>query len=125
MPASKARDPDADRRDDTRFRRPAHVLYRSGDVEGKGILHDLSRGGARVEKATSPLEIGARVDLTLSVRGDLFPVEITAAVSRRTETGFAVEFDESDSVLRGLLEPMIADLAVRDDEEDDTEPTLS
>jgi hypothetical protein len=120
--------PKDDRREEVRFRRPAHVFYKDGPNEGRGILHDLSMCGARIEKASSPVRPGSRVELTFSLRGDLFPGAIGATVTRRTDSGFAVKFDPSDPDLETLLRPLVEDFAARggdeEDDEDDTEPTL-
>jgi hypothetical protein len=117
-----------DRREDVRFRRPAHVFFKHDGAEGRGILHDLSMGGARIEKASAPLKPGSRVELTFSLRGDLFPGAIGATVTRRTDSGFAVEFDLSDPALEILLRPLVEEFAAGqgddEDDEDDTEPTL-
>lgn len=116
-----------DRRDDDRLRQPALALYSSGSVEGKGVLYDLSLTGARIEKASQRLEIGARLDLTFSLRGDVFPVEIAATVTRETRRGFAVRFDGLEGDAHDLLEGVIADLELRRvlEDEEDTEPTIT
>jgi hypothetical protein len=82
--------------------------------------------GARVERADPRLHVGTRLFMTFSVRGDLFPVDIGATVTRQTETGFAVEFDALDFAVISRLEPLIGTLAAKEDDEDDddTEPTL-
>jgi hypothetical protein len=119
-------DDDSDRRFDDRFRRPAHAFYASASQEGRGLLYDLSMKGARVERAEPRLHVGMRLFMTFSVRGDLFPVDIGATVTRQTETGFAVAFDALDFAVLSHLEPLIRTLAAKDEEEDDddTEPTL-
>jgi hypothetical protein len=89
------------------------------------VLSDLSVTGARIEKATDRLVMGARLTLLIAVREDCFPMEIEAEVVRDTATGFAIKFLNVDDRLKNFLEFAMRQAAERKQaREDDTEPEI-
>ena len=96
----------AERRSQPRAIVQFRIKFRSGVFDGRGCLADLSTRGARLEEATVQPQIGAEVELDISLSPlPLFTVKGT--VQRRTWNGFAVAFPGDDPE----LERFVADAA--------------
>jgi hypothetical protein len=81
----------AERRAAPRYRARGPVCFTAEDVEGRGVLHDISLVGAFIEDASPRLKAGTRIELRFSPRPDCLPIRVKAEVKRETETGFGVE----------------------------------
>ena len=79
------------------------VHFRSGVVQGRGSLADLSVQGARLEEASSQPQIGAQVELDIELP-PLPRITAKGVVQRRTWDGFAVAFDSDDPELARFVE---------------------
>ena len=111
-PDPEAATPDAERRDEIRVERFGWARYQSGEVEGQGLVTNLSQTGARVERCTEPLDPGAKLVLRLKPAGGFKTVAVEAEVVRTTEEGFALRFTEaSEDATRLLTEVIEAALA--------------
>ena len=75
------------------------VLLRT---DARGLLHDISSSGARIEEASLRLKPGTVVRLTLPLIGEFEPVQVRGEVVRETETGFAVRFVDAESIQESL-----------------------
>ena len=82
---------------------PGRVNYVAGEVEGGGMILDISRSGAAVEGASEPLELGAKVDLYFLQRETGRRMKAVAEVVRSTPTGFAVRFERIERELERLV----------------------
>ncbi|GAB6094734.1 hypothetical protein JCM14469_09860 [Desulfatiferula olefinivorans] len=58
----------------------------------RGVIADISRGGARIENTLS-LPAGGTTTMTFMENHDKGPVKTTCRVVRACDDGFAVEFD--------------------------------
>ena len=82
------------------------VHFRSGVLEGRATLADLSTKGARLEEATTQPQLGAEVELEIELE-PLPVITVQGFVARRTWGGFAVAFGDADAE----LERFVADAA--------------
>jgi hypothetical protein len=89
--ASEAQE-SGDLRGAERVKPVCRAFFSSGRVDGAGTLVDLSANGARLDDVTSTLKPGTKVTLTLELKHDGFTIQIGGEVTRKTGTGFAVEF---------------------------------
>ena len=94
---------------------------RSGN--GSGVIQSISSSGAVVAKPSLPLIIGDDVRLRFSLLEDTLPIEIRAAVSEETNTGYEVEFLGLSPRTRKLLRMAIAKAVSRADESSDPDDT--
>ncbi len=103
----EAATPDAERRDEIRVERFGWARYQSDEVEGQGLVTNLSQTGARVERCSEPLEPGAKLVLRLKPAGGFKTVAVDAEVVRTTEEGFALRFSEASQDASRLLTEVI------------------
>jgi hypothetical protein len=101
-----------DNRKDTRFKTRFDALYASGEVEGAGVLADLSYSGARIEGASLSPPVGTHVRLYVFIQ-PISPFELIGDVVRSTESGFAIVYEVSDPGLRDLVDDIAAIVAAR------------
>ncbi len=99
-----------DNRKDTRFKTRFDALYASGQMEGAGVLADLSYSGARVEEASLCPPVGTRMRLYVFIQ-PVSPFELIGHVIRSTQSGFAIAYDISDPELRDLVDDIAAIVA--------------
>jgi hypothetical protein len=100
-----------DRRKDLRFKTQFDVLVSSGPAEGIGVLTDLSYSGARLANASLVPEVGSSVRLYVFVQ-PIAPFELTGAIVRHAESGFAIAYDGEDTDVRRLVDDIGAIVAV-------------
>ncbi len=98
---------DSDRRDDVRVERFGWARYQAGEIEGQGLVTNLSQTGAMVERCSEPLDPGAKLVLRLKPAGGFKTVSVEAEVVRTTEEGFALRFTETSAAARDLLAEVI------------------
>jgi hypothetical protein len=91
--------PGPERRATPRVQLLSHVFFSAGRVEGRGVLHEVSKTGARIEDTSPRLKPGTKVQLTFVLDQDGQPMDISANVVRETESGFAVQFTETNERL--------------------------
>jgi hypothetical protein len=77
-----------------RFPVQCPVYYLGPDFLGKGIIHDVSRNGWRVD-GDHPVERGMAVALSVLLPGESAPVKVERAIVRWTCDG-AVEMQPSE-----------------------------
>jgi hypothetical protein len=108
--------PESDQRDTERVPVGLPVQYEYRQRDGRGLIVDVSDGGALVENPS--LDVPADVDVTLRLRLGASTIEMSARVVRPTDRGFAVRFESSDARLQGLLEILLSRQGPRSDEID-------
>ena len=86
-----------------RFDLKIHAEYQSTCVRGEGLIWDISETGARIEKASRPVQIGAGLHLEMSLSPGSVPITLSATVVRNTASGFAVRFIHVSERLGKLL----------------------
>jgi hypothetical protein len=106
--------PGPERRATPRVQLLSHVFFSAGRVEGRGVLHELSKTGARVEDTSPRLKPGTTVQLTFALDQEGQPLDISATVVRETESGFGVQFAE----INERLELWIQETLSRSDQAD-------
>ena len=79
----------------------------AGEIEGQGLVTNLSQTGAMVERCSEPLDPGAKLVLRLKPAGGFKTVSVEAEVVRTTEEGFALRFTETSAAARDLLAEVI------------------
>lgn len=99
-----------DKRKDTRFKTRFDALYSSGRSEGSGSLKDISYSGACLENVSLWPSLGTQVRLYVFVQ-PVQPFELVGHVVRRTESGFAIEYDIADSEIQRLVDDVGAIVA--------------
>ena len=67
------------------------------------MVWDISTSGARIERASVLVELGARVGLHASFFPGSFDVELMGSVVRQTDGGFAVRFVDVGPLQAELL----------------------
>ncbi len=82
---------------------PGQVNFRAGEVEGSGLILDLSRTGAHVFRASHELEPGIQVELYFLQPSTSRRMHATCEVVRRTSSGFAVKFLRLERELEQLV----------------------
>ena len=92
-----------EKRRDLRFKTRFDALYSTGPVEGAGILSDLSYSGARLESASLWPGVGTEVRLYVFVH-PVAPFELIGRIVRRTDSGFAIEYDVNDPEVRRVVD---------------------
>jgi hypothetical protein len=96
-------DADPDLRAAPRMEKLGWARYQSGEVEGQGLVTNLSENGALVERCSEPLVAGARIVLRLKPAGGHPSVELEAEVVRATRDSFALRFTAVPEQARSLL----------------------
>jgi len=92
-----------ERRVEPRVERFGWARYAAGELEGEGLVVDLSITGARMRNCSLPLEPGAKLALRLKPSGGFPTLPIAAEVARTTRDGFAVHFVDLDRRVRERL----------------------
>ncbi len=90
-----------------RFRARFDALYTDERDQGTGILADISRSGAYLERASLRPPIGSKVRLYIFVR-PVAPFEVVGEVVRHGENGFAIENLESTAEIAELIDDVAA-----------------
>ena len=98
--------------------------YFGRQVQGCGIVYDISTTGALIEESEHLLMAGGEVRLKFSFYDGSTPVEIDARVARETDKGFAVHFLEMNARTRNLLKVAISRALSRGPLDDDEDTTL-
>lgn len=96
-----------EKRKNPRHRALFDVAFSSGRLEGEGVLADLSCGGAAIEGATLCPPVGSELRIEIFVEPDRV-LQLRGAVSRHTETGFAVEHAGLNEELDELMKDVSA-----------------
>ena len=96
-----------DRRDHPRFHTRFEAFCFSGREEGEGRLRDVSYSGAQVTDVDLRPPLGTKVQLTVLV-GSSAPFELSGAVVRHLDDGFALEFAELPAHIRSLVDDVAA-----------------
>lgn len=68
------------------------VHFWCGGREERGLIHDISRTGARIAETTARVQPGEQVELFFLLGANPRRIKAVASVVRRTPTGFAVRF---------------------------------
>ena len=95
------------RRGHPRFRAKFDVLCSAGEVEGAGILVNLSRSGARLDGATHVPEIGTKVRLYIFIQ-PISPFELSGEVVRVEGSTFAIRYSNLDPEVGRLVDDVAA-----------------
>ena len=82
---------------------PGQVNFRAGEVEGSGLILDLSSTGAHIFRASHELEPGTKVELYFLQPSTSRRMHATCEVVRNTESGFAVKFLRLERELEQLV----------------------
>jgi hypothetical protein len=94
---------DPEQRRARRIEKLGWARYESGEVEGQGLVTNLSESGALVERCSRPLLAGAKIVLRLKPAGGHPSVELEAEVVRATRDSFALRFTAVGEQARSLL----------------------
>jgi hypothetical protein len=78
-----------------------------GEIEGEGLVTNLSHGGALVERASEVLSPGTKFTLLLKVSGGFETLQLSAEVEREGEGSFALRFLQVDADTFALLSEAI------------------
>ena len=100
-------DPTSDRRCSGRVRTRFDALYSAGPREGAGVLADISYSGAHMGGVSLWPPVGTDIRLYVFIQ-PVSPFELIGHVVRRTESGFAVEYDVVDPEVRDLVDDVAA-----------------
>jgi len=88
------------------LRVPVEIL--TGAQSGKGVTHDMSPSGVRIEEPKIKLTEGTKVRLRFAFYEKSAPIEIAAHVVRMTPTGgFCAQFEDVDARTRQLLTTLL------------------
>ena len=82
---------------------PGHVNFRAGEVEGAGLILDVSSTGAHVFEASHRLEPGTKVELSFLQPSSSRRMNASCEVVRKTGSGFAVKFLRLERELEQLV----------------------
>jgi len=69
--------------------------FSSQRSEGAAVLADVSCCGARLERATPRPNVGANAVVYVDLPSDSRPIQLSGRVARLTDTGFAIQFEET------------------------------
>jgi hypothetical protein len=108
--------PESEKRDMERVQVGFPAEYHHAGGSGRGLVRDVSNGGALVDDPS--LEVPLGDEITMHLQLGTSTIEMQARVVRPTATGFAVRFESSDVRLQGLLEIMISRRGPTSDEID-------
>ena len=78
-----------------------------GEIEGEGLVTNLSHSGALVERASESLSQGTKLTLRLKVSGGFETLQLDAEVEREGAGSFAVRFLQLDAAALALLSEAI------------------
>ena len=107
-----------DRRAD-RFSIPLKAHYSYGQVDGVGVLTNISYSGALIEGISTWPEIGSLIVICVYLKspldsGKLTLFELSAVVARHSSTGFAVKYEDNHNPdVRRMLSTAAAIIAGR------------
>ena len=87
---------------------PGRVNFTAGEIEGGGMILDISAGGANVHEASHRLEPGTKVELFFLQPKTERRIRGEAEVVRKTKTGFAVRFLRLERELKTLVLAAVA-----------------
>ncbi len=94
-----------ERRQAVRLLTLVDTLYCADRVEGTAVLTNLSSRGALLESESIPPRIGVRVSVLVFL-DPASPIRLTGRVVRRTDRGFAIEFEKSDLAVQVLIDEL-------------------
>jgi hypothetical protein len=83
------------------------VHYTGTQVDGHGLLCNISSTGARISEATTSVPVGAKLRLEFGSLSGLPPIPMQSEVVRLTEDGFAVQFVEEEADRQALLRRLL------------------
>ncbi|HPG24756.1 MAG TPA: PilZ domain-containing protein [Myxococcota bacterium] len=104
---------DLDRRRHPRFRTRFDVLCSAGEVEGAGVLKDVSRAGACLAAASHVPALGTKVRLYVFIQ-PVCPFELAGEVVRVGEDEFAIRYGNLDPEIGRLVDDVAALVTTRD-----------
>jgi len=88
----------------------------AGEIEGEGLVTNLSHGGALVERASEVLSHGTKFTLRLKVLGGFETLQLNAEVEREGEDSFAFRFLQVDADTFALLSEAIGLASEREED---------
>jgi hypothetical protein len=88
----------------------------AGEIEGEGLVTNLSHGGALVERASEVLSHGTKFTLRLKLSGGFETLELDAEVEREGEDSFAFRFLQVDADTFALLSEAIGLASEREED---------
>jgi hypothetical protein len=95
------------RRRNPRYRARFDALCSTGEQEGAGLLVDISRSGARLERVSHCPAPGTKVRLYVFVQ-PVCPFELAGEVVRSEGTAFAIRYTELDPAIGRLVDDVAA-----------------
>ena len=98
-----------EKRRDARFPVALNAHYSAGPEEGIGVLSNISYSGALIEDSSVQPTVGAKVRIYVFVESadpiaPASPYELVGRVIRHSSSGFAIEYEESDSEVHQLVD---------------------
>jgi len=83
--------------------------YSSGPEDGIGVLANISYSGALIEDSSVQPTVGSRVRIYVFTEpadpiAPASPYELVGRVIRHSRSGFAIEYEHSDSEVRQLVD---------------------
>ena len=102
-----------EKRRDARFLTALNAHYSSGPEEGIGVLTNISNSGALIEDSSVQPTVGSRVRIYVFTEpadpiAPASPYELVGRVVRHSNSGFAIEYEESDPDVCRLVEKAAA-----------------
>ena len=99
----------SEKRRDERFCTALNAHYSAGPEEGIGVLSNISYSGALIEDSSVKPTVGTRVRVYVFVEpsdpiAPASPYELVGRVIRHSSSGFAIEYEESDSEVHQLVD---------------------
>lgn len=92
-----------------RFRTQVRIFFTAGDLEGEGVILDLSKGGCRVQCETT-VAVGTEIEAHVYFPDYEWPLKIQRAVVHWVDAEmFGVEFLDLLPAQRSRLRAMLAD----------------
>jgi len=87
--------------------------YSSGPEDGIGVLANISYSGALIEGPAVQPAVGSRVRIYVFTEpvdpiAPASPYELVGRVVRHSSSGFAIEYEETDSEVRQLVDEAAA-----------------
>jgi hypothetical protein len=105
-----------ERRRETRVQTRFESLYSAGRGEGTGVLSDISYSGAQIHGASLLPELGKELRIYVFVQ-PMAPFELVGTVVRRTENGFAIEYELQSPELKQFVDDAAAMVSPPDEED--------
>jgi len=98
-----------EKRRNDRFPVALNAHYSAGPEEGIGVLSNISYSGALIEDSSVQPTVGSKVRIYVFVEptdpiAPASPYELVGRVIRHSSSGFAIEYEESDSDVRQLVD---------------------